>query len=735
MNRNTKKGFTIVELIIVIAVIAVLAAVLIPTFSNLIQKANVAADQTLIKNLNTALAMDTSVSKHVTMTQALEATKANGFDVEKIVARATDNKILWDSVNDCFAYSEKGKTDLTYIPDSKTDANVADYQLWTIVNSEDLDDKYSSYIAGTDIKGTVNATKGVDVGENTGIEKIEYTGGDEQQSVVIRTNGGELTVNAPNDTVAHYGKANGVLITAIHGKSYHEHGEVQGNIELKKGHIVLENTAKVGTIFVNPTEGAEVSVGSNGGTVGAVAVVKKEGVTADIKLPYQEIIDSQVTEMSLFAGGIGTEASPYLIANATQFDNIETTIGNIETAIAQPKNYKLIKDIVLGADYKTQDAFVGNLDGAGYSISVEGNGKGGYKKLFEGVANATFENIKLLQGETELILCSYTGYINNKKYNNPTTFRNIVATQEGYSGTTLMVKEKSSLLCSQVVDGDASFIDCNIIGSYVNVSGTTYMGLIVGNYIGSGLGHDITVKFDGCTFEGKFYSYDAGFLIGNCTQFFNTTSKDGKYPGKANITVKNCSNNGTISYTNSGNVLGTHAISGKSDSDEQKQLVDNFNSENENAKGEILRVDSEALGVSLTLDDNKQIIINSEKSYYYNVSFSVSTTTYRDDKEIGSHYFIVKNYIEDKSGRIETGVYYNKVISIGEQSNTSDYVNHNANLYYNYTAEGYTVNGVHDNVIEKRDEVGVKDIIAYIVVFEKNNDGVLVVKGTIAHKG
>ena len=165
MNRNTKKGFTIVELIIVIAVIAVLAAVLIPTFSNLIQKANVAADQTLIKNLNTALAMDTTVSKHETMTQALEATKANGFDVEKIVARATDNKIVWDSVNDCFAYIEKGKDTPTYIPDTKTNPNVADYQLWTIVNNTTLDATYSSYIAGTSVTGAVEATKGVDVGE------------------------------------------------------------------------------------------------------------------------------------------------------------------------------------------------------------------------------------------------------------------------------------------------------------------------------------------------------------------------------------------------------------------------------------------------------------------------------------------------------------------------------------------------------------------------------------------
>ena len=39
MNK-TKKGFTIVELVIVIAIIAILAAVLIPTFANVIKKAN-----------------------------------------------------------------------------------------------------------------------------------------------------------------------------------------------------------------------------------------------------------------------------------------------------------------------------------------------------------------------------------------------------------------------------------------------------------------------------------------------------------------------------------------------------------------------------------------------------------------------------------------------------------------------------------------------------------------------
>jgi len=38
--KLNKKGFTIVELVIVIAVIAILSAVLIPTFSNVIKTAN-----------------------------------------------------------------------------------------------------------------------------------------------------------------------------------------------------------------------------------------------------------------------------------------------------------------------------------------------------------------------------------------------------------------------------------------------------------------------------------------------------------------------------------------------------------------------------------------------------------------------------------------------------------------------------------------------------------------------
>lgn len=59
MKRTNKKGFTIVELVIVIAVIAILAAVLIPTFVSLTNKANMSADQQAVRQMNTLIASET----------------------------------------------------------------------------------------------------------------------------------------------------------------------------------------------------------------------------------------------------------------------------------------------------------------------------------------------------------------------------------------------------------------------------------------------------------------------------------------------------------------------------------------------------------------------------------------------------------------------------------------------------------------------------------------------------
>lgn len=55
MKRTNKKGFTITELVIVIAVIGILAAVLIPTFTGVVEDANKSAALQTARNAYTML--------------------------------------------------------------------------------------------------------------------------------------------------------------------------------------------------------------------------------------------------------------------------------------------------------------------------------------------------------------------------------------------------------------------------------------------------------------------------------------------------------------------------------------------------------------------------------------------------------------------------------------------------------------------------------------------------------
>lgn len=127
MKLNKRKGFTVVELVIVIAIIAVLAAVLIPTFAGLVRKANISKDTQLVRNLNTALA--TATEKPKTMHEALQIAADAGYLVDKINASATSNEILYDSKNNVFCYynaTNPSEGSVEYIPESAQGSQIND---------------------------------------------------------------------------------------------------------------------------------------------------------------------------------------------------------------------------------------------------------------------------------------------------------------------------------------------------------------------------------------------------------------------------------------------------------------------------------------------------------------------------------------------------------------------------------------------------------------------------------
>ena len=104
MKKNNKKGFTIVELVIVIAVIAILAAVLIPTFSNVIKKAKTSADIQACRQMNEYLAVN-EVLEGKTIKDAIDAFAEGGMSAKNYKPLTAGCYYFWDNVANRVVYT------------------------------------------------------------------------------------------------------------------------------------------------------------------------------------------------------------------------------------------------------------------------------------------------------------------------------------------------------------------------------------------------------------------------------------------------------------------------------------------------------------------------------------------------------------------------------------------------------------------------------------------------------
>ena len=294
MDKTKKRAFTIVELVIVIAVIAILAAVLIALFMNLIKKANKSADMQLIRNLNTALTTDAILNgKHTTMQSALDAAEKNGYILEKINATATQSEIIWDSKNDMFCYLNDDGT-IEYLPEAniKYARNTEDSTTYISDKVNDIDyfvisstisDIYSTYLYNYTGASTLEITKGLDVGKITTITSIKYSKPD-KQSVIIRSNGGTLTIDAALSTVYHYGFAEVIDVNNVDNSAcYHEGGRVGRLIyNDNEGKIFFESSAVV-YCYMNTTSDTSANASDTTKAAGAIVYTYVDGGTNQAK--------------------------------------------------------------------------------------------------------------------------------------------------------------------------------------------------------------------------------------------------------------------------------------------------------------------------------------------------------------------------------------------------------------------------------------------------------------------
>lgn len=263
MKASKKRGFTIIELVIVIAVIAILAAVLIPTFANIIQKANVANDVALARNMNTILIADEATNGRSTdMYDVLIALEQGGFKLENLNPRADGNVFAWDKANNQIVYLEKGSAKPIFQA-KEIGNNKGDLYITTRKAEVFADYPGYSYYFASDIEGNITLKKGscLDTGEfalkgNVSVET-------DNDVEIHGTINGTITVNSASGKITNYSVVENVVIVNTAATSYHERGHVAA-MEIQNslaGKVVLENDAYVEKLTNNRTNGTVESKG------------------------------------------------------------------------------------------------------------------------------------------------------------------------------------------------------------------------------------------------------------------------------------------------------------------------------------------------------------------------------------------------------------------------------------------------------------------------------------------
>ena len=588
MKRTNKKGFTIVELVVVIAIIAILAAVLIPTFASLIKRANISKDQQLVRNLNTALIADKAINgKHETMYSALQAVADSGFDVAKINdKKASDNEILWDSVSDVFCY--RNGNNIEYIPDAPKSGNVDPYQYWIIASTPN--ETYSTYLYKASEETFAHVTTGLDVG-NENVTSITYdtherTTGD-SQTVVIRTNSAatELIVNAPNDTVKHYDAVGTVHVIDVDDENCYEENGKAAFTQVDSGKYKTTSTADVELLFVSSQTAVSLKIVE--GTVDHAHAISAEAANA---------INETNPGVTFDYDGNNDQAELDVYHHINAEDKLELTTNyseNKETDVVKETVNKAVENTVfagvavtksgVATKLMTLEAFRDSVnagtddagDYAGYTVKlldnidlndIEWTPIGTEEHPFSGVfdgQNYTIKNYKI-RGEGTNVGLALFGCIKGTA----STLKFDTNLSDFYSATNYTVNLPAEEIFSCVVK------NLNVSGADVNTTANGWTAAVVA-YVEDATISNIRLSNSTIT-AGKKVGGIVGFLPDSCACYITncTTSSDVTVTASTadhsagilgrvnNISsrgiIANCTNNATINCAgvNGGGIAG-----------------------------------------------------------------------------------------------------------------------------------------------------------------------------------
>ena len=173
--------------------------------------------------------------------------------------------------------------------------------------------------------------------------------------VVIRTDGGTLTIDAASDTVNHYGEGQVLDIQAIAGSSYHEFGHfpkatiAQGRLVVEdKGQVEILNVTGSGVVVDEVGTGSVelLYASSNENVPTGTASVEATVATIDIDNIVARTENGAYETLSAALSNLGTSQTLYIVAD----------INETFTATSGTAMYSISNDLTIDGQNHTINA-------------------------------------------------------------------------------------------------------------------------------------------------------------------------------------------------------------------------------------------------------------------------------------------------------------------------------------------------------------------------------------------
>ena len=549
MRKKYNRGFTTPELVIVIVVIAILAAVLIPTLIILATNQNsgedsdpeVAADIALARNMNAVLAA--SETTPVSMSDLVVILENNGYRIDNLSPAEQGNVFFVESDEQSnFLYC--GRRHGIVYGGCSAYGIYHSPEFWLTVRSKAEMEAWPdlSYYFAADITESLefSTASSINTGNYTAGE-VTYTYG-EEASVTVEGTLSSLTVNAPYATVHNYSSVSSVTLLHAAADSYHESGYVRGALtaaEEFSGEIAIEPEGTV--VELNALQAAPEMTIANSGYVLSLFKSTSVGI----------VNDGYIGNAAAF--GLENAASiTYSISNASGLSRLRDKINNgirLENA-----TYRLTADIDLsGSDWVPMgpetNPFTGTFDGEGHTINGLTNlCLFGYVGAGTTVRNIRFTNVSTIL--PPVAACVY-GSVDA-----PTTFSGIEVNGTissdviSVSGLVGILRSTETELPSSMKQSPEVIIEnCTNNASASCVGYTRAAGFVVTVY-------GVSLEVRDCVNNGDLSvtNYTREAHAGGIVGFVMHNSLLASEAGDARcnnftVTVKNCINNGAVSGT------------------------------------------------------------------------------------------------------------------------------------------------------------------------------------------